>query len=349
MQITLLILSGPAAGKKRFLRDQQSLTVGRSDEADFMIAGDHRLSRVHFRVSSEALGCRLRDETSANGTFLNGQRINEVLLQHGDKIQAGGSVFQVSIQGDADPSKIAELAFPPYLAAMEDDDPEVRRTVLRAAIWGQQKWVLDLCRAAAKQPAAENQERIAWLAILGLPDDGPLLQAVAKNAALGPERMLWLGKFGHPQSVTFLLSAMRDSDPATASAAGIAYTRLTGVDVSSERTAKAIPPASDPPDPWAEEFAPEVVLPDAERADAHWSSVKDQFLKSPRWCRGIDLKLFPSREVLASFDLESRTETCLRGRYWGAWTGSWDDLYGFPLREISRADSGPPNRGRGPA
>jgi pSer/pThr/pTyr-binding forkhead associated (FHA) protein len=35
----------------------------------------------------------VRDENSANGTLVNGQRINEHLLEDGDKIQVGQTLL----------------------------------------------------------------------------------------------------------------------------------------------------------------------------------------------------------------------------------------------------------------
>jgi hypothetical protein len=63
------------------------LVIGRDDLCDLVIA-DRQVSRHHARISLEGDGYILADLGSKNGTFLNGQELDEPhVLQDGDEIQ----------------------------------------------------------------------------------------------------------------------------------------------------------------------------------------------------------------------------------------------------------------------
>jgi hypothetical protein len=69
------------------------LTIGRSRESDIFLE-DLAVSRLHTTVARDDSGRYiLRDENSANGTYVNGQRISEHVLDEGDEIQVGQTVL----------------------------------------------------------------------------------------------------------------------------------------------------------------------------------------------------------------------------------------------------------------
>lgn len=88
----LLGLAGRDMGR-RFLLAQRKVTLGRSDQADVTIDDDDA-SRIHCEILSLPVGVALHDLSSTNGTFVNGQRIERHLLNDGDQIQIGRSVFR---------------------------------------------------------------------------------------------------------------------------------------------------------------------------------------------------------------------------------------------------------------
>jgi pSer/pThr/pTyr-binding forkhead associated (FHA) protein len=64
-------------------------TIGRAAGADFIVDAA-LVSRVHCRVTAlPDGGLELRDLSSTNGTFVNGQRIETARLASGDRIQVG--------------------------------------------------------------------------------------------------------------------------------------------------------------------------------------------------------------------------------------------------------------------
>ena len=71
----------------------EPLSIGRSREADIPLLDD-KVSRVHCGIRLSDGEFYLKDLKSRNGTFVNGQRVEDtVKLQPGDRIQVGATVF----------------------------------------------------------------------------------------------------------------------------------------------------------------------------------------------------------------------------------------------------------------
>lgn len=99
MRLILEVVGGPGAGHKRLLKAGQSLRVGRTEDADFVLSFDPALSGVHFAAECQVAGCRIKDLNSRNGTFVNGQRVEEAIVSDGDEVEAGKTRFAVHIEG----------------------------------------------------------------------------------------------------------------------------------------------------------------------------------------------------------------------------------------------------------
>jgi Nif-specific regulatory protein len=67
-------------------------TIGRSPSNAIQISGT-QISRVHARLLPRDGGYLLRDEGSRNGTFVNGERVQERSLARGDALQIGNVVL----------------------------------------------------------------------------------------------------------------------------------------------------------------------------------------------------------------------------------------------------------------
>lgn len=217
-------------------------------------------------------------------------------------------------------------------AAMHDEDPSVRSEALHAAVWTRQPWVLEHCRKLSDEPSPDNWDAIHLLAILGKPSDLNRILAIAKATELGPQRFRALGTFGHPGVVEILLEGMKSEDPLTATAAGAAFTKITGADIESDQTVQISPEDGSEPDEFEQEFLDEVTLPSPDSAQAHWQQAKAESSSGIRWCRSLNLTQPAGREILNQLDLESRWEACLRGRFEGTWHGSLIDLEIFPQK-----------------
>jgi Inner membrane component of T3SS, cytoplasmic domain len=88
----IVIRQGKEPGRVFELRKDR-LTIGRSRESDIFLE-DLAVSRLHTTVNSDGIGHYIiRDEGSANGTYVNQQRVTEQALEEGDEIQVGQTVL----------------------------------------------------------------------------------------------------------------------------------------------------------------------------------------------------------------------------------------------------------------
>ncbi len=127
--ITLAAVEGPNKGEVHSFDQHDTFLVGRAVEAHFSLPDDPYFSRLHFMVEVNPPCCRVMDLESRNHTFVNGQQIKSADLKQGDRITAGTTTFEVSIQQPAraepqppaDPRRQAEtlaLAKPPPLPTL---------------------------------------------------------------------------------------------------------------------------------------------------------------------------------------------------------------------------------------
>jgi pSer/pThr/pTyr-binding forkhead associated (FHA) protein len=110
-------------GERRSFSISREVTViGRRQDCDLMIPLGE-ISRKHCRIIREGDTLRLEDLGSSNGTFHNGKRIQEVMLDAGDTVTVGPVSFVVQIDGVP-----AEDEMKPHTGgagAMAGDDDEL--------------------------------------------------------------------------------------------------------------------------------------------------------------------------------------------------------------------------------
>ena len=83
----LVVLQGPKAGS-RYALDSALITAGRHPDSDIFL-DDVTVSRRHVELRREADQYVVRDVGSLNGTYVNRERIDEVVLRDGDELQVG--------------------------------------------------------------------------------------------------------------------------------------------------------------------------------------------------------------------------------------------------------------------
>ncbi|GAB3554142.1 hypothetical protein GCM10027404_27760 [Arthrobacter tumbae] len=83
----LIAHTGPNAGA-RFLLDEDVTTVGRHPNADIFL-DDVTVSRKHAEFHRESGGFRVVDSRSLNGTYVNNDRVDTVVLRNGHEVQIG--------------------------------------------------------------------------------------------------------------------------------------------------------------------------------------------------------------------------------------------------------------------
>lgn len=83
----LVVVRGPNAGS-RFLLDRDVTTIGRHPDSHVFL-DDVTVSRRHAEVRRTREGLVLSDLGSLNGTYVAGERVDELQLTTGDELQVG--------------------------------------------------------------------------------------------------------------------------------------------------------------------------------------------------------------------------------------------------------------------
>lgn len=92
------IVKGPNGIEKSYPMRQHVMTIGRSDECDIAVK-DGSMSGRHCQVSRIGGEIKVRDVGSANGIWLNGERVEERELFDGDVLRLGQTSIRVEVAG----------------------------------------------------------------------------------------------------------------------------------------------------------------------------------------------------------------------------------------------------------
>lgn len=95
MGFQLVISAGRETGRE-FVFDQRSVLIGRTAECDIVLY-DAGVSRKHARIFEEQQKLFIEDFGSANGTKINGMRVDRTELRTGDSIELGPVTFVFSL------------------------------------------------------------------------------------------------------------------------------------------------------------------------------------------------------------------------------------------------------------
>ncbi len=95
-----LELLGEFAPYDTFSIDKPETFIGRDPEKCDIVLNDPEVSGVHAVIKKNAITCTLEDLKSANGTLLNGERVNSHELTSEDEFLIGSTAFTVKIQSD---------------------------------------------------------------------------------------------------------------------------------------------------------------------------------------------------------------------------------------------------------
>jgi ABC-type multidrug transport system ATPase subunit len=101
--------SGPLAGKS-FEITATGVKIGRDPNQNQIVVQDGEVSRQHARVYLGSDGKVWIEDSSANGTFINGRRIQKETLQAGDKIRLGLNPSLTLTYGDGQAARAAVAA-----------------------------------------------------------------------------------------------------------------------------------------------------------------------------------------------------------------------------------------------
>jgi DNA-binding SARP family transcriptional activator len=104
VELRTIVRSSVIAQKARvYVDDEQGIvvdrpmtTIGRAHDCDIRI-DDGQVSRLHARIRLEAGEFAVADAGSTNGTWVNGQRVREQSLRHGDEIRIGDHLLRFEL------------------------------------------------------------------------------------------------------------------------------------------------------------------------------------------------------------------------------------------------------------
>lgn len=94
-ELRLLVLEGPDQGRTFILHEGRQI-LGRNPTCEVFLT-DEQVSRQHCQIEVEEGKSILTDLGSRNGTLVNGQPIQRVLLNPGDHIQVGRTLLQLQV------------------------------------------------------------------------------------------------------------------------------------------------------------------------------------------------------------------------------------------------------------
>jgi phosphoserine phosphatase RsbU/P len=77
-----------ALGRRIVNIDKPLFTIGRRSESDLRLQGQD-VSRLHAEITWDNTACVIYDKQSRFGTFVNGEKITEKMLAHGDQVRLG--------------------------------------------------------------------------------------------------------------------------------------------------------------------------------------------------------------------------------------------------------------------
>src|ERR1041384_653213 len=97
MQVNLKVIAGPYKGRIFSFTQHDSFLIGRSRDAHLYLPDDRYFSRNHCLLEINPPRSFLRDLNSTNGTFLNGRRVPQEYLNHGDRIHCGETTLILAV------------------------------------------------------------------------------------------------------------------------------------------------------------------------------------------------------------------------------------------------------------
>jgi two-component system cell cycle response regulator len=94
----LVIIYGEDLGRRVPLGDD-ACVIGRSSKCDVQV-DQESVSRNHARISRLGDGYTIRDLGSTNGTYVNDEIVDEMMLRDGDQLKIGRTIFKFIVGGN---------------------------------------------------------------------------------------------------------------------------------------------------------------------------------------------------------------------------------------------------------
>ncbi len=94
----LVIIYGEDLGRRVPLGEEPCV-IGRSSKCDVQV-DQESVSRNHARISRLGDGYSIRDLGSTNGTYVNDELVDDVMLRDGDQVKIGRTIFKFIVGGN---------------------------------------------------------------------------------------------------------------------------------------------------------------------------------------------------------------------------------------------------------
>lgn len=163
------------------------VTLGRASSNDVPLPWDKKASRLHAVLEHLAAGWCLRDLSSRNGTFLNGERVDrDRPLATGDEIRVGNTrlVYRAE-RGAADAGLTEGAERPPELTPRERDVLlALFRPALAGEVFSEPASTRDIARALSVSEPAVKQHLLRLYDKFGIYEGGERRRVRLANEAL---------------------------------------------------------------------------------------------------------------------------------------------------------------------
>ena len=173
MQVVLVMFK-PDGERRSFSVARDVTVIGRREDCDLRIPlGD--ISRKHCRLIKDGNVLKLEDLGSSNGTYRNGERIQETELSPGDTVQLGPIAFVVQIEGVPEDDQMQ-----PMLRGVAPSQDDEEAEVLEEA------QLEDGSQPATAAPSAQDGE-FDPMAFLNSSSDSGTLDALGDGPIINEE------------------------------------------------------------------------------------------------------------------------------------------------------------------
>ena len=163
------------------------VTLGRATSNDVALPWDTKASRLHAVLEHLAAGWCVRDLSSRNGTFLNGERVDrDRPLAGGDEIRIGGTRLVFRAERDAHDAGVTEGAERPPEVTPREHDVLVAlfRPALGGEVFSEPASTREIAKALSVSEAAVKQHLLRLYDKFGIYEGGDRRRVRLANEAL---------------------------------------------------------------------------------------------------------------------------------------------------------------------
>jgi len=175
------------AGVELVALDADRVTIGRVESNDVALPADEEASRIHATIERIAGGWCVRDLSSSNGTFVNGERVSgDRPLRTGDEIRVGRTRLVLRARTDVDRARQTLASQPPPSLTNRERDVLLAlfRPALAAEVFSEPASTRDVAATLSISEAAVKQHLTHLYDKFGIYGEGERRRVRLANEAL---------------------------------------------------------------------------------------------------------------------------------------------------------------------